>query len=437
MNNKKSISLLLSFVMIVTSLFGFGFNASATTYYNIECTGCFATDDFVHAYSGAEEGALLYLSAITAPEGKYISGFTCEETDVQISDNNSFVMPAHDVHFSAVYDDKIDYNIDLRDGIEDVGEYLFNVMLEFISGGDLDKETTGFDGYIDIDSDKTPDLYYIVDTHTVYPSEEAIDEGITEMGISLGDCFLDVGLINVVYKDKPITNTYTVKWTLPDGKLLAKMTNVDEGTTVHYPGTSNPEMPFDSTYVYTFTGWSPKEGPITKNTTYVAQFTKKVRTRTVTWKNYNGKVLRVDKDVPVTQKLEYKGSTPIRPKDDTYKYTFKGWNVKIDSETGNATCTAQYNKKILSITIKLVKKTFKVKTKVKKIPITLKIDRKAAKGKKLKLKVRGKTYTAKTNSKGVATFKIKNLNKKGTYKYTVSYTGKPSNIKKSSRIIVK
>lgn len=39
------------------------------------------------------------------------------------------------------------------------------------------------------------------------------------------------------------------------------------------------------------------------------------------------------------------------------------------------------------------------------------------------LKVKGKTYTAKTNSKGKATFKITKLTKKGTYKAVIKYKG--------------
>jgi hypothetical protein len=48
---------------------------------------------------------------------------------------------------------------------------------------------------------------------------------------------------------------------------------------------------------------------------------------------------------------------------------------------------------------------------------------KAIKKAKVTLKVKGKTYKAKTNSKGKATFKIKKLTKKGTYKATVIFKG--------------
>ena len=42
---------------------------------------------------------------------------------------------------------------------------------------------------------------------------------------------------------------------------------------------------------------------------------------------------------------------------------------------------------------------------------------------KVTLKVKGKTYKATTNSKGKATFKIKNLKKKGKYTAVITYKG--------------
>ena len=48
---------------------------------------------------------------------------------------------------------------------------------------------------------------------------------------------------------------------------------------------------------------------------------------------------------------------------------------------------------------------------------------KAMKKTKVTLKVKGKTYKAKTNSKGKATFKITKLTKKGTYKAVIKYKG--------------
>ena len=69
-------------------------------------------------------------------------------------------------------------------------------------------------------------------------------------------------------------------------------------------------------------------------------------------------------------------------------------------------------------------KKFKAKAKSKKYTITLKNNKKQAMKKvKVYLKVKGKTYAAKTNSKGKATFKITKLTKKGKYKATITYKG--------------
>lgn len=69
------------------------------------------------------------------------------------------------------------------------------------------------------------------------------------------------------------------------------------------------------------------------------------------------------------------------------------------------------------------KKSFKAKVKTKKVKITLKSGSAILKSKKITLKVNGKTYTAKTNSKGVATIKVTKLTKKGTFTYTVKFAG--------------
>ena len=69
------------------------------------------------------------------------------------------------------------------------------------------------------------------------------------------------------------------------------------------------------------------------------------------------------------------------------------------------------------------KKTFKAKTKVKKYTITLKSGKNPIKKVVVTLKVKGKTYKAKTNAKGKAVFKIKNLKKKGKYTATIKFKG--------------
>ena len=56
--------------------------------------------------------------------------------------------------------------------------------------------------------------------------------------------------------------------------------------------------------------------------------------------------------------------------------------------------------------------------------MTLKTNQnKVMKNTKVTIKVNKKTYTAKTNSKGQATFKITKLTKKGKYTATVKYAG--------------
>ena len=69
-------------------------------------------------------------------------------------------------------------------------------------------------------------------------------------------------------------------------------------------------------------------------------------------------------------------------------------------------------------------KKFKANKKVKRYSITLKDNvGKVIKDAKVTLKIKGKTYVAKTNSNGIAVFKIKKLTKKGRFTATVAFEG--------------
>ena len=104
----------------------------------------------------------------------------------------------------------------------------------------------------------------------------------------------------------------------------------------------------------------------------------------------------------------------------------------MDDETHNATfAVASLNviKKTTSITASA--KSYKASVKTKKYTVTLKtikgssVDGKTylKSGLKVTLKVNGKTYTAKINAKGQATFKITNLNKKGKFAAQIKFAG--------------
>ena len=84
------------------------------------------------------------------------------------------------------------------------------------------------------------------------------------------------------------------------------------------------------------------------------------------------------------------------------------------------------------------KKTFKKSVKVKKYNIVLKDNLgKAIRNAKVTIKVGKKKFNAKTNSKGKATFKIKKLTKKGTYKATVTYKGNAYYNKVTKKVNIK
>ena len=150
----------------------------------------------------------------------------------------------------------------------------------------------------------------------------------------------------------------------------------------------------------------------------------------VTLKDSNGKTL-ANKKVSVkvgtiskTLKTNSKGQVSVNvanlvPKTYTAKVSFNEYN---DYKGSSLSVKVVVSKGVTKMVAKA--KTFKVKTKTKKFYVTLKDSKnRVLKGKKLTIKVNGKTYSATTNKKGVATFKITKLSRKGTFKSKITFKG--------------
>ena len=166
---------------------------------------------------------------------------------------------------------------------------------------------------------------------------------------------------------------------------------------------------------------------------------------TVTLKDINGKAIKnayltvnlngKTSKIKTNSKGQASMSIKMAPKTYIAKITYVG-NDKYSSATSKVKIKITKAKP----TIIAKRKTFKLKTKTKKYTITLKNNLgKAMKKIKVTLKIKGKTYKATTNKKGKATFKIKNLKKRGSYRATVKYAGSKyyKAISKKTMIIVK
>ena len=111
-----------------------------------------------------------------------------------------------------------------------------------------------------------------------------------------------------------------------------------------------------------------------------------------------------------------------------------------NAEYEKCTATAKIVIRKATPKLKATAKTYKANVKTKKYTVTLRNNKnKAIKNGKVRIKVGGKTYSAKTNAKGTATLKITRLSKKGRFKATVKYGGNSlyKSVTKKTEITVK
>jgi hypothetical protein len=114
-----------------------------------------------------------------------------------------------------------------------------------------------------------------------------------------------------------------------DGSVMQTI-SVAYGTTPVYSGATPTRAESDSC-TYTFSGWSPKLGPITGDVTYSSVFDETMKKFLVRF--MNGKNILEMKMVAYGEMPEYTKNTPTKASSKTYSYEFVGWSPEIGRVT--------------------------------------------------------------------------------------------------------
>ena len=144
----------------------------------------------------------------------------------------------------------------------------------------------------------------------------------------------------------PVYIDYTVEFKNYDGSVLSAET-YHYGEAVVVPTT--PTKPADNTYTYAFKDWGKEVVKCAGNTTYTATYTETYIDYTVIFENYDGAVLS-EKTYHYGDTVE-EPATPTKPADNTFTYSFKGWDNEVVNCEGHATYTATYNSTYIEYTV--------------------------------------------------------------------------------------
>ena len=154
--------------------------------------------------------------------------------------------------------------------------------------------------------------------------------------------------------------SYNVVWCKPVGDIplwqVLLQKTLAYGEQIIYDG-QTPTMDGDAQYSYVFTGWDPElpQGTtVTGNATYYAVFEEVVNKYVITFLDGDGNVIQ-DDEFEYGQIPSYSGETPTKSPDGQHAYVFaETWDPEIESVTGIATYTAQFNETVRLCEVKTV-----------------------------------------------------------------------------------
>ncbi len=150
----------------------------------------------------------------------------------------------------------------------------------------------------------------------------------------------------------------SVSWKNNDGSLILSE-NIDSGTKPTYKG-DEPQYvgngDVEDGYHYEFVGWSPEPDIIYEDTEYTAVFEKNINKYLINWKNYDGSIIYSETyDHGVTPVFDSdKYGVPLRKEDESYIYSFAGWDKDITVATKDIDYIAQYSSTAKAFSVNFV-----------------------------------------------------------------------------------
>ena len=142
---------------------------------------------------------------------------------------------------------------------------------------------------------------------------------------------------------------YTVKFVDYDDSIISeRIYNANENIIIP----SNPVRESDETYNYKFAGWDKEVTSVKGNVDYKAVYEPSYIDYTVRFLNEDGSVIteatyHYGEDVVVP-------ADPAKAADETYTYTFAGWDKEVTSVKGNTDYTAVYESSYIDYTVRFL-----------------------------------------------------------------------------------
>ena len=219
-----------------------------------------------------------------------------------------------------------------------------------VDGGNLKDYTVKF---VDYDDSTISERIYNANENIVIPSnpvresDETYNYTFTGWDKEISKEAVSDAVYKAVYESSYID--YTVRFLNEDGSVISEAT-YHYGDDVVIPAA--PAKAADETYTYKFAGWDKEVTSVKGNVDYIAVYTDEYNKYIVRFLDEDGTVIlnatyHYGEDVVIP-------ANPVKAADETYTYTFAGWDKEVTSVRGNADYTAIYESSYIDYTVRFL-----------------------------------------------------------------------------------